>query len=343
MRASQAPSSHAHQSSIPIPVQQAPAAPTQQQPYMHPGAPMYPYPPMHHPYGAPYPGFMVNGYMQPNAANAAPPPIVTHGPPLGMDAPDHGPIPSRKEQSTAKSASSAAAAQQQGPYEMPIEAVQVGYVLKKAEDPTDRLKAERRLATRAATDDIVNWRQAKALSIIQILFGTSLFALGLARLLLMSIWGLGIELVYGVYVIVTGILGLVGARRMHFCCLIAAFVMSALSCLLAIPPFVTGLLATVPDTFKSVNPALFRSSTEPYGVDVIMSVICLLQLITAIVMATMGCKAAGRSLQSFSDERIRPQEIGASNANFESTKKTEKNANADMHDKKYERDMHDKK
>jgi len=128
-----------------------------------------------------------------------------------------------------------------------------------------------------------------------------LFALGISRLLLLSVWGLGIELVYGVYVVLMGTLGVIGCRRRHYCSLAACFVMSALSCLLAVPPFVTGLLVTVPDSFHAADPKLFTSPQEPYAVDVLLAVVCLLELIAAIVTSAFGCSTIGRALSKWGD------------------------------------------
>lgn len=88
--------------------------------------------------------------------------------------------------------------------------------------------------------DMVNVKIFERISIIHILLGLVLFSLGVARLVLLSVWGLGIELAYGVYVTLLGIIGVVGCRRRHYCLLVACCIMSALSCLLCIPPFVAG-------------------------------------------------------------------------------------------------------
>jgi len=147
-------------------------------------------------------------------------------------------------------------------------------------------------------------------AILHILLGACLFALGIARLLMLSIWGLGIELVYGVYVVLTGTLGVIGCRRRHYCSLAACYAMSALSCLLGIPPFVTGLLVTIPDSFRTVDPKHFTSPLEPYGVDILLSVICLLELIVAIVMCGLGCSVISRAMNKWrqSEENTNKQD-----------------------------------
>jgi len=141
-----------------------------------------------------------------------------------------------------------------------------------------------------------NLRIVEKVAILHILLGACLFALGIARLLLLSVWGLGIELVYGVYVVLMGTLGVIGCRRRHYCSLAACYTMSALSCILGIPPFVTGLLVTIPDSFRTVDPKLFTSPQEPYSVDILLSVICLLELIVAIITSALGCSVIGRAM-----------------------------------------------
>lgn len=88
--------------------------------------------------------------------------------------------------------------------------------------------------------EFINRKIFEKISILHILLGLILLSLGIARLVMTSTWGLGIELVYGVYVIFTGTLGFIGSKRRHYCSWVACIVMSALSCILCIFPFVAG-------------------------------------------------------------------------------------------------------
>lgn len=85
-----------------------------------------------------------------------------------------------------------------------------------------------------------NWNILLSLSVLEILLGIILATLGICRLLLLSRWGIGVELVYGVYVAVAGGLGVLGNCRKDFCLISASFVMNVLSCILALPPFILG-------------------------------------------------------------------------------------------------------
>lgn len=87
---------------------------------------------------------------------------------------------------------------------------------------------------------LFNFRKFLKVSALHIPLGLCLFALGLARLLLYSISGLGLELVYGIYVVIAGILGVYGSQRYNYCSVIACCIMSMLSCILCIPPFISG-------------------------------------------------------------------------------------------------------
>jgi len=102
-------------------------------------------------------------------------------------------------------------------------------------------------------------------------------------------------LVYGVYVVLMGTLGLMGARRRHHCSMVAAFAMSGLSCLLAIPPFIAGLLVTVPDTFRTADPKLFTAGPqqEPYSADIVLAAVALLELVISVATCALGCSVLG--------------------------------------------------
>lgn len=57
---------------------------------------------------------------------------------------------------------------------------------------------------------------------------------------------------------------------------------------------------TVPYTWpklRKLSPELFASENEPYGVDVLLSVICVLELVVSLITATLGCSAASRFIE----------------------------------------------
>uniref|UniRef100_A0A914VMI0 Uncharacterized protein n=1 Tax=Plectus sambesii TaxID=2011161 RepID=A0A914VMI0_9BILA len=144
--------------------------------------------------------------------------------------------------------------------------------------------------------ETINWSLVLKMAVLLVLLSMAVFGLGLARLLLKAKWGLGVELVYAVFVFVAGLLGILGAIKRHYCSVVACFAMSAASCIIAIPPMIIGLIPTVPWTFSNVDKSYFVSENEPYVVDIVLSAICLLQISIGLIVAGLGCCTAGRVL-----------------------------------------------
>lgn len=68
--------------------------------------------------------------------------------------------------------------------------------------------------------------------------------------------------------------------------------------------FYVGLLFTVPYSstkLQKLSPDFFKSDSEPYGVDVLLSVICLLELIVSMIVTIFSCLAMGRSMSMLTD------------------------------------------
>lgn len=107
--------------------------------------------------------------------------------------------------------------------------------------------------------EFFNLRIFLKVSTLHLPLGLCLFALGIARLLLYSVWGLGIEVVYGIYVVFIGIVGIIGAHRRNFCAIVACFSMSMMSCIFCIPPFISGKILF----FSSSSSVLVEPNFNP--------------------------------------------------------------------------------
>ncbi len=60
-------------------------------------------------------------------------------------------------------------------------------------------------------------------------------------------------------------------------------------------------MVTVPDTFSLVSAdarKFFATDNGMYGVDILLAVVCLVQVIVAMVTAALGCRFAGKVLEN---------------------------------------------
>ena len=145
--------------------------------------------------------------------------------------------------------------------------------------------------------ELVGWVAVARLGYGHILFGILLVALGLVRLVKMSTWGLGLELVFGILAFITGVLALVGTQKRNFRAAAAHWGLSFALCLLAIFPLTTALLVTVPDTFGSVGAEwrhLFAADNGLYGVEILTAVVVLLEVLVCLGSLVLGCGTAGK-------------------------------------------------
>ncbi|KAI6233535.1 hypothetical protein M3Y99_00902800 [Aphelenchoides fujianensis] len=151
----------------------------------------------------------------------------------------------------------------------------------------------------------------------EIICGTCIFVMGIARMFLRSDYAKGQELFYGMSAVVAGLLGHLAARHRNHCLAVAAFVHSLINALLAFIPLVSALLPVLP-LLQARSNGSFLSLGDPVEyleADFVLAVFSIVQFGVALFVAIYGCRTAGAALHHFEELRF-PREVGAEKGGF---------------------------
>ncbi|KAI1730195.1 hypothetical protein Ddc_02880 [Ditylenchus destructor] len=149
--------------------------------------------------------------------------------------------------------------------------------------------------------EIVDWGSLNLSSCLQVLFGSCIFALGVARMFLRADYAKGQELFYGISVVCAGLVGYFSVRHRSYCMAVSCFVISIINAVLVFVPFLSGILPLIPllSAAQSTNgkPRISINGTnEPIEVDLALAILSLLQFAACVVVGVYGCRAAGTTV-----------------------------------------------
>uniref|UniRef100_A0A915DCE3 G-protein alpha subunit n=1 Tax=Ditylenchus dipsaci TaxID=166011 RepID=A0A915DCE3_9BILA len=163
---------------------------------------------------------------------------------------------------------------------------------------------------RAAIKQIVDWGSLNLSSCLQILFGSCIFALGVARMFLRADYAKGQELFYGISVVCAGLIGYFAVRHRSYCMAVSCFVLSIINAVLVFVPFLSGILPLIPllTAASSGKPSISINGTnEPIEVDLALSILSLLQFAASLIVGVYGCRAVGSTIGHVEQLRFQQQ------------------------------------
>ncbi|KHJ98784.1 hypothetical protein OESDEN_01229 [Oesophagostomum dentatum] len=141
--------------------------------------------------------------------------------------------------------------------------------------------------------EIVSWNTISLICSMQVLCALAIFGLGVGRMMQGAKWAIGIELAYALLVMIAGLSGIYSVRQRSYAAAAFVFGLTALSTILAIPPFVLGLFPTIPWAFPEATPSVWMNQNEPLELDLGLSLIVLIQFILSLVISVSGCRSIG--------------------------------------------------
>uniref|UniRef100_A0A7I4YTR4 Transmembrane protein n=1 Tax=Haemonchus contortus TaxID=6289 RepID=A0A7I4YTR4_HAECO len=141
--------------------------------------------------------------------------------------------------------------------------------------------------------EIVSWNTLSVMCSMQVLCSLAIFGIGVGRMLEGAKWAIGIELIYALLVMVAGLSGIYAVRQRSYTAATLVFSLTAISAVLAIPPFIVGLFPAIPWAFSEATPTAFINKREPLELDFGLSLVILIQVLLSVVICVSGCRSFG--------------------------------------------------
>ncbi|VDO52496.1 unnamed protein product [Haemonchus placei] len=141
--------------------------------------------------------------------------------------------------------------------------------------------------------EIVSWNTLSVMCSMQVLCSLAIFGIGVGRMLEGAKWAIGIELIYALLVMVAGLSGIYAVRQRSYTAATLVFSLTAISAVLAIPPFIVGLFPAIPWAFSEATPTAFINKREPLELDFGLSLVILIQVLLSVVICISGCRSVG--------------------------------------------------
>uniref|UniRef100_A0A0K0FYN9 MARVEL domain-containing protein n=1 Tax=Strongyloides venezuelensis TaxID=75913 RepID=A0A0K0FYN9_STRVS len=140
---------------------------------------------------------------------------------------------------------------------------------------------------------------------MQVVSGLCFIGIGIARIALNAKWAFGIEVAFGFLSILAGLLGVIGMRNKNYSCSVASFIISNASTYFVIVPFLIGLIPLLPFHIRSDTFVVLIGNDEPIEVDIVLTVLCVIQFFLSLTMSIFGCRAWGLTMDHVEHLRLR--------------------------------------